>query len=86
VEWSLTDNLKLSFGGNFKVGTGARRFDDCRACNPWMPFTAPDGDPDPMTPYSRGLAGFEPLGRFRAGPIGSAMYEDEVYFKLRYQF
>lgn len=86
VEWSVTDNLKLSFGGNFKVGTGARRFDDCRACNPWMPFTAPNGDADPMTAYSRGLGGFEPLGRFRAGPIGSAMYEDEVYFKLKYQF
>ena len=25
VEWSVTDDLKLTFGGNFKVGTGARR-------------------------------------------------------------
>lgn len=89
VEWSMTDNLKLTFGGNFKVGTAEQRFDDCRACNPWEPFTAPfveDGQPQSLLAYSRGLGGIEPLGRFRAGPIGTAMYEDEVYFKLKYQF
>jgi hypothetical protein len=36
--------------------------------------------------YSMGLASAEPLGRFRAGPIGTAMYEDEVFFTLRYKF
>ena len=28
----------------------------------------------------------EPLGRFRAGPIGTAWKENEVYFTARYQF
>jgi hypothetical protein len=35
---------------------------------------------------SLGLAGFEPLGRFRSGPIGTAVNEDEVQFSVRYQF
>lgn len=39
-----------------------------------------------MTAYSRGLGGLEPLGRFRAGPIGSAWKENELYFTARYQF
>jgi hypothetical protein len=87
VEWLYSDNLKLTVGGNFKLGSTADdKFDDCRACNPWGPFTAPVGDTDPMTAYSRGLGGFEPLGRFRAGPIGAAFKEDEVFVTLRYKF
>jgi hypothetical protein len=39
-----------------------------------------------MVAYSRGLSGMEPLGRFRAGPIGSAIREDEVYLTMRYKF
>ncbi|MDO9315094.1 MAG: DUF1302 domain-containing protein [Burkholderiaceae bacterium] len=87
LEWLYSDNLKLTVGGNFKLGTTrADKFDDCRACNPWGPFTAPVGDSDPMTAFSRGLGGFEPLGRFRAGPIGAAFKEDEVFVSLRYKF
>jgi hypothetical protein len=87
VEWLYSDNLKLTVGGNFKLGSTADdKFDDCRACNPWGPFTAPVGDIDPTTAYSRGLGGFEPLGRFRAGPIGAAFKEDEVFVTLRYKF
>ena len=87
VEWILTNDLKLSFGGNFKGGdTGRTQFDDCRACNPFAPYTAPYGDADPMTAFSRGLGGFEPLGRFRAGPIGAAFKENEAFVTLRYKF
>jgi hypothetical protein len=28
----------------------------------------------------------EPLGRFRAGPIGSAIREDEIFLTMRYKF
>ena len=49
-------------------------------------FTAPFGDNDPLTPFSRGLSGLEPLGRFRAGPIGAARKEDEIFATLRYAF
>lgn len=90
VEWSVTDKLKVAFGANFKGGSNnSSKFDDCRACNPWPPFTAPNDEAmqaSAFEAYSRGLGGFEPLGRFRAGPIGTALNEDEVYFTLRYQF
>ena len=35
---------------------------------------------------SAGLGGYEPLGRFRSGPIGMAINEDFVQFALRYKF
>jgi len=83
IEWSVTDKLKVTFGGNFKGGSNSKsRFDDCRSCNPYAPFT---GNPADIG-YSAGLASAEPLGRFRAGPIGTAMFEDEVFFTLRYKF
>ena len=33
-----------------------------------------------------GLGGFEPLGRFRSGPIGMAAKEDEIQLIIRYRF
>lgn len=86
VEWSMTDALKLVVGGNFKGKTDDSNtrwsWDDCRSCNPYAPFTS-YGDP---SPGSYGMGGLEPLGRFRAGPIGSAWKENEVYFSMRYKF
>jgi hypothetical protein len=84
VEWIASDNLKFTGGINFKFGTGARKFDDCRTCNPFSPFTA--AFPEHATGASLGLQGFEPLGRFRSGPIGMAQKEDELQFTLRYSF
>lgn len=84
VEWIASDNLKFTGGINFKFGTGARKFDDCRTCNPFSPFTA--AFPEHETGASLGLQGFEPLGRFRSGPIGMAQKEDELQFTLRYSF
>jgi hypothetical protein len=39
-----------------------------------------------MSFSSLGVSGFEPLGRFRAGPIGSAINEDEFQLTIRYRF
>lgn len=89
VEWLLTDNLKFAVGANVKLGSDNDRykFDDCRGCNPWPPFTAgPNYPGNPAQAFSRGLGGLEPLGRFRAGPIGAAWAEDEIYATLRYKF
>lgn len=88
IDWVVNDKLKLTFGGNFKTRDNDNRwkFDDARGTNPFPPFTAPFGDGDPLTAFSRGITGLEPLGRFRAGPIGTAWKENEIYFTARYQF
>ncbi len=87
VDWSATDNLKFTVGANLKWGgdIGAYKVDDCRSCNPWPPFTGIT-DPNPGLVGSRGLSGIEPLGRFRAGPIGAATNENDLYFTARYKF
>jgi hypothetical protein len=88
VEWSASDKLKFTFGANVKGGGNRADYavDDCRSCNPWPPFTAPFGDPQVLTAGSRGLSGFEPLGRFRAGPIGTAVKENDLFATMRYKF
>lgn len=87
VEWLVTDNLKLVFGANFKVADNSKyQFDDCRSCNPYAPFTQYAGDGQGAAPGSFGLGGFEPLGRFRAGPIGAAFKEDDLFVQMRYNF
>ena len=82
IEYLFNDNLRIIAGANVKVGRGAREYDDCRSCNPWDPYTSA-GQP---SGYSLGLGGYEPLGRFRAGPIGMAQKEDELQLTLRYSF
>ncbi len=83
VEWLYSDNLKFVFGANFKVGENNKyQFDDCRSCNPYPGVTGPPGS----TSGSAGLGGFEPLGRFRAGPIGAAFKEDDLFVQMRYNF
>jgi hypothetical protein len=88
VEWSVTNDLKLTFGANYKGGNGDDhyKFDDCRSCNPYPPFTTYAGNGQAFVPGSIGLGGIEPLGRFRAGPIGAAFKENDIYFTLRYKF
>lgn len=83
VDWLINDNLRLTVGANIKVGDSAQSFDDCRACNPFPPFTGAGAAGDLAL---RNLAGYEPLGRFRAGPIGMAQNEDEAQITLRYRF
>ena len=95
IEWIASDKLKFTVGANVKWGNDESKYkvDDCRSCNPWAPFTAPadeftGGVPNPSAflAGSRGLSGLEPLGRFRAGPIGTAVKEDELYFTMKYKF
>ena len=83
---SALRELKLTLGGNFKAASDKDRWkaDDCRSCNPYAPYTTYVGQT--FTPGSGGVGGFEPLGRFRAGPIGAAWKENEVFFSMRYQF
>lgn len=86
VEWLVRDNLRVIGGANLKVGAGANRFDDCRSCNPWDPFTQHPDFPGQAAGYSLGLGGVEPLGRFRSGPLGMAKNQDELQITVRYSF
>ena len=88
LEWSFTDNLKLTVGANVKGREGDSRwkFDDCRSCNPFPPFTTYSDDGQPFAPGSIGLGGLEPMGRFRAGPIGAAWKENQAYVTVKYKF
>jgi len=86
VEWNMTNDLKLTFGANYKFQNGRDNwsFDDCRSCNPYSPFTQYSGTQ--AVGQSYGLGGLEPLGRFRAGPIGAAFKENDIFVKLNYKF
>ena len=92
VDWKINNSWRLIAAINLKFGDGAQVFDDNRGANPYPPYTcappiAAAGSPLCGIPYSSlGLAGFEPLGRFRAGPIGMAINEDEYQLTLRYRF
>ncbi|HLF29793.1 MAG TPA: DUF1302 family protein [Xanthomonadales bacterium] len=92
IDWKIDNNWQLTAAINFKYGDGALGFDDNRAANPYPPFTcappiAASGSPLCGIPYSSlGVSGFEPIGRFRAGPIGMAINEDEYQLTLRYRF
>ncbi len=88
--WRAAFNLKWSDGADEWIA------DDNRSANIFPPFTCNPALLPPATlppdarcfaPYSSvGLSGFEPLGRFRAGPIGAAHNEDEFQITVRYQF
>ncbi|MGQ0621153.1 MAG: DUF1302 family protein [Panacagrimonas sp.] len=83
VDYLLTQNFKVTVGANIKFGDGAQKFNDCRDCNPYPPFSnygLLDG-PGPV-----GITGFEPLGKFKQGPIGSSDKEDELFINLSYGF
>jgi hypothetical protein len=92
VDWKINNGWRLIAAINLKFGDGAQVFDDNRGANPYPPYTcappmAAAGSPLCFSPFSSlGLSGFEPLGRFRAGPIGMAINEDEYQLTLRYQF
>ena len=86
VEWNLSNDLKVTVGANYKIADGRDNwnFDDCRYCNPDEPFTQYDSSQ--AVGQSWGLGGMEPLGRFRAGPIGAAFKENDMFVKLNYKF
>ncbi len=86
VSYRYSDNLQFSVGANVKrrADQGRWEFDDNRSANPFAPFTQyPVQGPNPG---SAGLGGLLPLGAFRAGPIGAAWKENEVFFTMKYKF
>ncbi len=90
--WKPSNRWVLSAGFNIKFGDGAKAFDDNRSANPFPPFTCapPVAAANPAACLgsfsSLGVSGFEPIGRFRAGPFGTAINEDEFQLTIRYQF
>ncbi len=88
VDWLINDNWRLTVAGNFKFGRSRNIADDGRTSNSFPPFTCSTG---PCAPGSEHAStgdriGFEPLGRFRSGPLGMAQHEDELQLLLRYRF
>jgi hypothetical protein len=85
VEWLYTDNLKLKFGANVKFGHEQDNWNwsSAHAANALNPYTATSLG---TVLTDSGLGGMEPLGRFRAGPIGTAFGQNEIYATLRYKF
>ncbi|MBW9276092.1 MAG: DUF1302 domain-containing protein, partial [Candidatus Thiodiazotropha sp. (ex. Lucinisca nassula)] len=81
LTYKPSNNWVITAGFNFKFGDGAIEADDNRSAVPYSPFPFPAPQMS-----STGLSGFEPLGRFRSGPIGSAINEDEFQLTVRYQF
>ena len=86
VEWLIDDNWQLVVGANLKYGGGDKEFDDCRNCNPFPGYTDNLTFQEAGALGLRDLAGSEPLGRFRMGPLGMASEEDEFQITLRYRY
>jgi len=84
VNWLMSDNWRFNIGANIKLGKGMRSFSDCRKCNPFSPFT--ETSTSAGLSGDEGFGGYEPLGRFRSGPIGMARNEDEIQMSIRYRF
>ena len=88
VDYLINDNLRLIFGANIKLGSGPRVADDGRTSNAFPPFTNAPGCTEPyvVSASCGSHRGFEPLGRFRSGPLGMAQHEDEFQVLIRYRF
>jgi hypothetical protein len=79
LDWLLSNRWHVTVGANIKFGEGPKTFDDNRSAVPYPSIGGP-------LPSTGALAGFEPLGRFRAGIFGMQREEDEYYVALRYRF
>ncbi len=89
VEWSATDNLKFKFGANVKFGSEQQnwQWSSAHSANQLAPFTQQNpAATGGAQQYDSGLGGVEPLGRFRAGPIGTAFGQNEIFATMRYKF
>jgi hypothetical protein len=101
VDWLVSDNWRVTLGANIKFGKGPNVADDGRTSNSFPPFTAGPACPLPPGPGGPAPAcfpnagefssigirnGFEPLGRFRSGPLGMAQHEDELQLLVRWRF
>lgn len=88
IDWLINDNWRLTLAANLKFGRGRYTADDGRTSNSFPPFTCSTGPCGPGSEHASTGArvGFEPLGRFRNGPIGMASHEDELQLLLRWRF
>ena len=86
VEWSATDNLKFKFGANVKFGSEQQnwQWSSAHTANSFTPFTNNAAGGGAL--WDAGMGGVEPLGRFRAGPIGTAFGQNEIFATMRYKF
>ena len=83
VTFLYTDKLKFKVGANYKWSTSTDErfaFHDGRGLTGTL---SPVGNESPV---SSGIGGLEALGRFRAGLIGTALKQDEIFFNMQYQF
>ncbi len=88
VDWLVNDSWRVTFAANLKFGRSRNTIDDGRTSNSFPPFTCSTGPCGPGSEHASTGArlGFEPLGRFRSGPIGMAQHEDELQLLVRYRF
>ena len=89
VDWLINDHWRMTLGANIKFGRSRNIADDGRTSNGLPPFTA--GNSANVVPGQEFASlgnriGYEPLGRFRSGPVGMAQHEDELQLLLRYRF
>jgi hypothetical protein len=97
--WKMNVGFNIKFGRDYD--STSNEWDDARSANMYDPFTqwtvaglgsgvavgAPlAAEHQNLGGATVGLAGLEPLGRFRAGPIGMAEKEDEFQFTFQYRF
>jgi len=62
ADWLFSDRLRLSFGANIKLAsTASWKFDDCRSCNPYPPYTTYAGQS--LVPGSAGVGDLSRWGR-----------------------
>lgn len=84
VTFLYSDKLKFKIGANYKWLTNdldRYAFTDGRGLTGTL---TPAGSPGIIPDI--GIGGLEALGRFRAGLIGTALKEDEIFFNMQYQF
>ncbi|MCZ6666483.1 MAG: DUF1302 domain-containing protein, partial [Gammaproteobacteria bacterium] len=92
IDWLISNSWRMTVAANLKFGRGRNVVDDGRTSNSFPPFTC--ATPAAGAPCAPGFThasigsrvGFEPLGRFRSGPLGMAQHEDELQLLLRYRF
>ena len=94
IDWLISDSWRMTFAANLKFGRGRNVTDDGRTSNSLPPFTCTAQHAASAPPCAPGgeysslgsRIGYEPLGRFRSGPIGMAQHEDELQLLLRFRF
>jgi hypothetical protein len=86
VTFLYSDKLKFKVGANYKWVTSSLdryAFTDGRGLNGTL---VAGGQFIPGQAVDSGIGGLEALGRFKAGLIGTALKEDELFFNMQYQF